>query len=165
MTGARRVAFVALGSNLDGPRDQVERALTELLRIPRTELTGRSRLYRSRPLGGLDQPDFVNAVARLETGLAARELLEALLEVERAHGRVRGGERWAPRALDLDLLLYGDEVIDEPGLVVPHPGLTTRSFVLYPLAELAPELGIPGAGPLREVLARVPADELAVIED
>src|SRR5690606_808780 len=124
LMAAPRVAFVALGSNLDDPERQVARAFDALARLPDTALTARSRLYRSAPLGDADQPDYVNAVARLETRLAARELLDALLAVERAHGRVRDGERWGPRTLDLDLVLYGDEVIDEPGLRVPHPGLT-----------------------------------------
>lgn len=165
MNDEPRVAFVALGSNLDEPRRQVERALERLARLPATRVTGTSRLYRSEPLGVADQPDFVNAVVRLETGLTARALLDALLAVERAHGRTRSAERWGPRTLDLDLLLYADAVLDEPGLEVPHPGLTARAFVLYPLAELAPDLGIPGAGPLRDWLARVPADGLTVLED
>lgn len=165
MNAEPRAAFVALGSNLDDPVAQVRRALDELGALPATAVSGRSRLYRSPPLGAPDQPHFVNAVARLETRLAPRELLDALLGIERAHGRRRDGRRWAPRSLDLDLLLYGAEVIREPGLEVPHPGLTGRAFVLYPLAELAPGLGIPGAGPLRGLLARVPADELTVIED
>lgn len=165
MSGAPRVAFVALGSNLDNPRAQVERALVELGTIADTNLVSHSRLYRSPPLGPPDQPDYVNAVAALETTLAPRALFDALLEIERAHGRTRDGERWGPRTLDLDLLMVGDAVQDEAGLTLPHPGLTQRAFVLYPLAELAPDLGIPGAGPLRAVLARVPVGDLAVIED
>ncbi|MEX0900283.1 MAG: 2-amino-4-hydroxy-6-hydroxymethyldihydropteridine diphosphokinase [Gammaproteobacteria bacterium] len=165
MSAGPRAAFVALGSNLDDPRGHVERALTELRTIPHTTLTARSRLYSSPPLGPADQPDFVNAVAELATALAPRALLAALIEIEQAHGRVREGQRWGPRTLDLDLLLYGDVVQDEAGLTLPHPGLTRRAFVLYPLAELAPDLGIPGAGPLRALLARVPVGDLAVIED
>ena len=165
MNDGPRVAFVALGSNLDAPRDQVLRAFGELAALPGTALTARSRLYRSPPLGPADQPDYVNAVARLDTTLMPRALLDALLGIERAHGRRRDGGRWGPRTLDLDLLLHGDTVLDEPGLTLPHPGLTTRAFVLYPLAELAPDLGIPGAGPLRALVARTPAGELAAIED
>lgn len=165
MSEGPRVAFVALGSNLDGPRGQVERALSELGAIPGTSLTAHSRLYRSPPMGPTEQPDFVNAVAALETSLAPRALLDALIGIERAHGRTRDGQRWGPRTLDLDLLLYGELVQDEAGLTLPHPGLTQRAFVLYPLAELAPDLGIPGVGPLRALLARVPAGDLAVIED
>lgn len=165
MSGAPRAAFVALGSNLDNPRAQVERALTELGNISGTTLIAHSRLYWSPPLGPPDQPNFVNAVAALETTLTPRALLDALIGIERTHGRTRNGQRWGPRTLDLDLLLVGDVVQDEAGLTLPHPGLTQRAFVLYPLAELAPDLGIPGVGPLRALLARVPAGDLAVIED
>lgn len=157
-------AFVALGSNLDGPRQHVARALDALGGLPESVLWARSRLYTSPPMDGSAQPDYVNAVAWLRTSLGARELLAALLGLERAHGRQRG-QRWAARTLDLDLVLYGAETIDEPGLRIPHPGLTTRAFVLYPLAELVPQLEIPGAGPLPALCARVPADGLAVIED
>lgn len=163
-TGAR-VAFVALGSNLDEPRAQVLRALTELSAIPDTRCTGRSSLYESPPLGPVDQPAFVNAVARVETLLEPRALLEALLGIERAHGRTRAGARWGPRTLDLDLLLYAGRHIDEPGLTVPHPGLTARAFVLYPLAELAPALTVPGAGPLQQLLSQVDPGGLTAIED
>lgn len=165
MNAPRNAAFVALGSNLDDPRAQVVRALEALGGLEHTQVTGRSRLYRNPAMGEAGHPDFVNAVARLETALAPRELLAGLLAIEAAQGRDRGADRWGPRTLDLDLVVYGDRVIDEPGLTVPHPGLTTRAFVLYPLAELAPDLGIPGVGPLRALLARVPAGDLAVIED
>jgi 2-amino-4-hydroxy-6-hydroxymethyldihydropteridine diphosphokinase len=157
-------AFVALGSNLDEPRRQVLRAIDALAGLPGTSLSARSRLYTSPPMDGTPQPDYVNAVAWLRTTLAPRALLDSLLGIEQAHGRSRG-RRWAARTLDLDLLLYGGEIIDEPGLRIPHPGLTTRAFVLYPLAELVPQMEIPGAGPLPALCARVPADGLAVIED
>ncbi|MCA1798174.1 MAG: 2-amino-4-hydroxy-6-hydroxymethyldihydropteridine diphosphokinase [Xanthomonadaceae bacterium] len=160
-----RVAFVALGSNLDEPRVHVLRALAELSELPQTRCTGHSSLYSSAPLGPVDQPAFVNAVARLETQLEPRELLDALLGIERTHGRSRDGARWGPRTLDLDLLLYGERQIDEPGLTVPHPGLTARAFVLYPLAELAPGLAIPGAGPLHTLLSQVDPGGLTAIED
>lgn len=160
-----RAAFVALGSNLEVPREQVLRALDALAAIPKTRCTGRSSLYRSQPLGPVDQPPFVNAVARLETGLAPRALLDALLAIERAHGRIRDGARWGPRTLDLDLLLYEDLVLAEPGLTLPHPGLTTRAFVLYPLAELAPDLVVPGAGPIHTLIDQVDPDGLSAIED
>lgn len=157
-------AFVALGSNLDGPREQVRGAMDALAGLPDTQLWARSRLYSSPPMDGSSQPDYVNAVAWLKTSLAPRVLLDALLGIEQAQGRNRG-RRWAARTLDLDLLLYGYEVIDEPGLRIPHPGLTMRAFVLYPLAELVPQLEVPGAGPLPALCARIPADGLAVIED
>ena len=150
-------AFVALGSNLDDPRAQVLRGFEALALLPHTGLLARSRLYRSAPWGVADQPAFVNAVAELETALAPRELLEGLLEIERAAGRVRSGTRWGPRVLDLDLLLHGSSELDEPGLRIPHPHLHERAFVLLPLADLAPESEVPGLGPVRDLLVRVDA--------
>lgn len=142
-------AFIGLGSNLDEPAGHVERALGELGRLPATRLLARSALYRSAPMGLADQPEFVNAVALVETRLAPGLLLDELLEVERRHGRVRAVLN-GPRTLDLDLLLYGDRRIDEPGLQVPHPRMHERAFVVVPLAEIAPEQPIPGHGSARE---------------
>ena len=147
-------ACVALGSNLDDPRVQVERGFAALAQLPRTTLSARSRMYRTPPWGVVEQPDFINAAARLETTLTPRELLDALLAIEARAGRVRGA-RNGPRILDLDLLLYGDRVIDEPDLVVPHPRLHERAFVLLPLADVAPELKVPGHGRVRDLVARV----------
>jgi 2-amino-4-hydroxy-6-hydroxymethyldihydropteridine diphosphokinase len=148
-------AFIGLGSNLDGPATQIARALGELDSIPATRLLQCSSLYRSAPWGMVDQPAFVNAVAEVQTRLSPRELLHALLSIEQARGRDRGGERWGPRILDLDLLAYADQRIDEPGLVVPHPHLARRAFVLMPLAEIAADFVVAGAGRVRELLARV----------
>lgn len=156
--------YVGLGSNLDGPKERVLRALAQLEALPDTRLVARSRPYRSLPLGPADQPDYVNAVAALETTLAPLELLDHLQEIERGQGRVRGPERWGPRNLDLDLLLYGNCVLTTERLTLPHPGLSNRNFVLYPLAEIAPSLEIPGHGPLTELLARCPADGLHPLE-
>lgn len=147
-------AYVALGSNLDAPRAQVEHAFEALARLPRTTLHSRSRLYRTPPWGFVDQPDFVNAAARLETALSPRELLDVLLSVEQQAGRVRGPAN-GPRTLDLDLLLHGAAAINEAGLVIPHPRLHQRAFVLLPLADLAPELDIPGQGRVSDLLSRV----------
>ena len=156
--------FVGVGSNLADPRRQVAVALRELADVAATCVIRSSSLYRSPPLTGPgvppDQPPYINAVAQLETALAADGLLDALQAVEARHGRMRGGERWGPRTLDLDILLYGDQRIDTPRLRVPHPGLAERNFVLHPLAEIAPDLDIPGVGPLRELLARCPPTEL-----
>lgn len=138
--------YIGLGSNLADPRLQVERALRMLAQLPGTKLTQHSRLYRSAPWGRADQPEFVNAVAALKTKLVPRELLDALLAIEHAAGRARGAMRWGPRVLDLDILAFGDRVIDEPGLHVPHPHLHERAFVLLPLAEIAPDLIVPGHG-------------------
>lgn len=150
-------AYIGLGSNLDAPGEQVERALRELNALPQTRLVARSRLYRTAPWGGIEQPDFINAVAQLETGLDAQVLMRALLTIEHRAGRRRDGERNGPRVLDLDLLLYGDRRIVEAGLEVPHPRLHERAFVLVPLAEIAPDLAVPGQGRVSELLARVDA--------
>lgn len=156
--------FVGLGSNLDDPRQHVLTALDALAQLEATRLSGVSSLYRSAPMTGPgvppDQPAYINAVARLESALPATVLLDALQAIEAGHGRVRDGERWGPRTLDLDILLYGDQRIDTPRLRVPHPGLAERNFVLHPLAEIVPDLDIPGLGPLRELLARCPQTEL-----
>jgi 2-amino-4-hydroxy-6-hydroxymethyldihydropteridine diphosphokinase len=147
-------ACVALGSNLDDPRAQVERGFVALAALPQTTLSARSRLYRTKPWGVADQPDFINAAARLETTLAPRALLDALLAIEAGAGRVRGA-RNGPRILDLDLLLYGDRIIDEPDFVLPHPRLHERAFVLLPLTDVASGLEIPGHGRAADLLARL----------
>lgn len=139
------IATVGLGANLNDPAAQVDYALAELDRLPGTRLIARSRLYASAPVGYVDQPDFVNAVAQVETTLSPRALLEALLEIEHCHGRERSF-RNAPRTLDLDLLLYGDARFHEDGLSLPHPRMHERAFVLLPLIEIAPDTRIPGAG-------------------
>lgn len=143
--------LVGLGSNLDGPARQIETALEMLGRIQQTRVLAKSALYRSAPLGGIEQPDFVNAAALLETELGVREFLEQLQEIERARGRERGEIHWGPRVLDLDLLAYGGLLIDEPDLTVPHPGIGLRNFVLLPLREIAPDFEIPGLGRVREL--------------
>ena len=152
-------AYIALGSNLANPVAQVQGGLRALAALPHTRLTGASSLYRNPAVGMRDQPDFVNAVASIETRLAPRALLEVLLAIEHARGRVREFPN-APRTLDLDIVLYGEEVIDEPGLTIPHPRTPERAFVLVPLAEIAPEAMIPGAGPAARLAARVDASAL-----
>jgi 2-amino-4-hydroxy-6-hydroxymethyldihydropteridine diphosphokinase len=138
-------AYIGVGSNLDQPRAQVESALDELGQLPRTRLRARSSLYRSAPLGYEAQPEFINAVARVDTELGAGELLAALQAIEARHGRRRSFAN-APRSLDLDLLLFGDERISRPELTVPHPRMHERAFVLLPLIEIAPGAEIPGRG-------------------
>ena len=145
-------SYIGLGSNLDNPELQLEMALAALDDIPDTSLVKYSSFYRSIPLGPGDQPDFINAVALLDTPLTAGQLLSQSQLIENRQGRVRGGQRWGPRILDLDILLYGDQVIDEPELTVPHPGIRYRNFVLMPLLELAPDLEIPGLGRVDELL-------------
>ncbi len=146
-------AYIGLGANLAGPRAQLAAAFDELARLPATRLVARSSLYRSAPLGFAEQPDFVNAVARIETGLAPEALLAALHGIEARHGRERSF-RNAPRTLDLDLLLYGGETIARDGLAVPHPRMHERAFVLAPLVELDPGLESPGRGRAVDCLAR-----------
>lgn len=145
-------AWIGLGGNVGDPAATLRAALLDLAALPQTQLLRASRLYRTPAWGMVEQPDFVNAVALLETTLGARDLLEAMLGIERAFGRERG-ERWGPRVIDLDLLLHGDAVLDEPGLRVPHPHLHQRAFVLVPLLEIEPDAFIPGQGPAHDALA------------
>jgi 2-amino-4-hydroxy-6-hydroxymethyldihydropteridine diphosphokinase len=155
----RVIAYVGLGSNLDDPVGQVTTALLELGRLHSTRCVRHSSLYRTRPLGPQDQPDYINAVAQLETGLAPEPLLDALQGLELRHRRVRQGPRWGPRTLDLDLLLYDQQRVASERLVVPHPEMTRRAFVLLPLAEVAPEgLEIPGYASLVQCLTRIAHD-------
>ncbi len=156
-------AYVALGANLDDPRSQILQALGELDGIPESRVVSRSSLYRTAPVGNPDQPDFINAVARLDTALDARPLLDALLELEDRHGRRRSGPN-APRTLDLDLLLYADRVFHEEGLTLPHPRLHERAFVLAPLAEIAPDAIVPGQGRVADLLNRVDRSGVELID-
>ncbi len=149
MTGV--VAYVALGANLADPVAQVRAGITALAALPQTRLVAQSSLYRTAPVGYTEQPDFINAVAALETQLTARELLIALLATEQSHGRVRSFN-CAPRTLDLDVLLYGDARVLEDGLTIPHPRMHERAFVLAPLAEIAPHCEIPGRGSVGALL-------------
>ena len=144
-------AYVGLGSNLQGPVKQLEKTFEELNAIPVTRLMKQSSLYRSEPFGGVEQPDFVNAVAALLTQLSAQDLLRELQRIENERGRERGDVRWGPRILDLDLLVYSDQVIDESDLSVPHPGISERNFVLLPLGEIAPKLTVPGLGQISNI--------------
>ncbi len=139
------IAFIGLGSNLEDPPGQLQRALAAIAKLPDTQLLAQSSLYRSAPLGYPDQPDFVNAVANIATTLTPQVLLQALLQIEHQHGRERTF-RNAPRILDLDVLLYDDVQLHEPGLTIPHPQMHLRAFVLLPLLEIAPDSSIPGIG-------------------
>lgn len=153
-------AFVALGANIGEPQRQVESGFAALAALPGTRLLLRSSLYRTAPVGYLDQPDFINAMAGIETTLAPQALLEALLEIEREHGRVRDFPN-APRTLDLDIALYGDRLVQAPGLTIPHPRMLERAFVMLPLAEIAPEVEVPGQGRVRDLAARLDAAGVA----
>ena len=147
-------AFVGLGANLDNPMQQVRHAIRELDAIGRTRVVAVSSMYRSVPVGYRDQPDFVNAVAKLQTELSPRELLGALHVIENRHGRQRS-IRNAPRTLDLDLLSYGKLIVQEEGLTLPHPRMHEQAFVLLPLAEIAPDASLPGRAPVSQLLAQV----------
>jgi 2-amino-4-hydroxy-6-hydroxymethyldihydropteridine diphosphokinase len=142
---SEHIAYIGLGSNLEDPLDQLRRAFADIDKLPDTRMVARSSLYRSAPIGLLDQPDFVNAVAKIETALTPQALLQALLHIEHQHGRERT-IRNAPRTLDLDVLLYDDMQLNEPGLTIPHPQMHLRAFVLRPLLEIAPDCMIPGIG-------------------
>lgn len=155
-------AWIGLGSNLEDPLAQVSTALQELTQLPDTTLAARSSLYRSDPVGPPGQPDYINAVAALDTRLEPEALLDALQAIEQMHQRVRK-IHWGPRTLDLDLLLYGDQVISTPRLTVPHAYMTERNFVLWPLAELAPELILPDGRPLNTLLQHCPLGTLEKI--
>lgn len=151
MTGPAETVYVGLGSNLDDPQSQVTQALLELGRLPHTRLDAQSSLYVSAPLGPQDQPEYINAVARLQTTLMPLALLDELQAIEQTHRRVRQ-QRWGPRTLDLDILLFGDRVIDLPRLQVPHPHMHSRVFVLRPLAEIEAAIVLPGSGDVGRLL-------------
>lgn len=152
MTALTR-AYIGLGSNLDDPEQQIERAIGALKALPKSRLHAQSARYRSLPWGDPDQDPYINAVAAIDTRLTPQELLAYLLAIELKHGRDRSsGRRNGPRTLDLDVLVHGDSVIDEPGLQLPHPRLHERAFVLLPLAEIAPDLLIPGLGAVKTLL-------------
>jgi len=157
-----RPAYVAVGSNLNQPRERVLEAFDALAALRATRLELRSRLYRTAPMGPQDQPEFVNAAAGLLTRLSARELLEELLAVEGAMGR-RRQERWGPRVIDLDLVWMTGAAVDEPGLKVPHPGVSERNFVLYPLCDIAPALAIPGHGRVADLMSKAGEAGISVL--
>ena len=163
---ARVQACVGLGANLGDAVAAVQGALQALDALPDTRVLRASRLYRTPAWGKTDQPAFVNAAAVLETTLDARTLLDQMLQIERDWGRERAGDgsdRWGARTLDLDLLLYGDAAIDEPGLRVPHPHLHQRAFALVPLVEIAPDIVIPGHGRASEIVAAMVTGDIQAL--
>jgi len=144
--------YIGLGSNLEDPVAQVLDAVEELEMIPDSILVSRSSLYRGKPMGPADQPDYVNAVVAMDTLLSAMDFLHALVRIEDMQGRERDGEKWGPRIIDLDLLMYGKEKINTPELTVPHPGMHERDFVIVPLSEVAGNLKVPGQGVLTTLI-------------
>lgn len=163
MAAAPHQACIALGANIGDPLRQVEAGFAALAALPATRLIARSSLYRSAPVGYADQPDFVNAVALIETALDPHALLAALLATERVHGRVREFAN-APRTLDLDIVLYADRVVHEPGLTIPHARMLERAFVMVPLAEIAPAMVVPGHGRVRELVLQLDPGSIAQLQ-
>jgi 2-amino-4-hydroxy-6-hydroxymethyldihydropteridine diphosphokinase len=156
-------AYIGLGSNLADPVDQVKTAISNLQSLPDSQLLEWSSLYASPPMGPQDQPDYINAVAAIETALSAHQLLDALQAIEQHQGRVRN-RHWGERTLDLDVLLYGQIQIHDARLQIPHPGIALRAFVLYPLAEIAPDLEITNTGEIKQLLQHCPRDGLRKLE-
>ena len=152
-------AYIGLGSNLESPEDQIQNAIVAIGRIPDTKIIRLSSCYQSSPVGPQNQPDYINAVVHITTGLSADGLLEQLQYIEDKQGRTRE-VRWGARTIDLDLLLYGDAVINEKNLIVPHPEMHNRAFVLYPLHEIAPTIQIPGMGSIEQLLQKINSDDL-----
>jgi 2-amino-4-hydroxy-6-hydroxymethyldihydropteridine diphosphokinase len=157
--------YIGVGSNLENPVQQVQMAKQCLQQLPETDLTGFSSLYASAPMGPQDQPDYVNAVAQLQTMLSANQLLKELQAIEQQQGRVRKQIRWGSRTLDLDILLYGDQQLNSADLVIPHSGIAQRAFVLYPLQEIAPEIDVPGHGPLAGLVSVCPSSDIKKLPD
>jgi 2-amino-4-hydroxy-6-hydroxymethyldihydropteridine diphosphokinase len=153
-------AYVGLGSNLEQPVAQLQRAFGQLEALPQTLLVARSRMYRTRPFGPVTQNDFVNAAAGLLTQLSAQDLLAALRTIETSQGRQRE-VRWGPRTLDLDLLVFGTQQLQGEALTLPHPGIAERGFVLVPLADISPTLHVPGLGTVEQLLRRLPDTGIA----
>ncbi|WP_262964479.1 2-amino-4-hydroxy-6-hydroxymethyldihydropteridine diphosphokinase [Methylobacter psychrophilus] len=154
------IAYIGLGSNLAEPVAQITSARTAIAAIAGLQELAFSSLYHSLPMGPQDQPDYVNAVMGVATELLPMDFLRCLQSIENDQGRVRIGERWGARTLDLDVLIYGDQIIDLPDLVVPHRGVDERSFVLYPLFEIAPQLVVPGKGAIADLIAKCPLSGL-----
>ncbi len=159
------MVYIGIGANLQGPAERVAGAIHDLDTLPHSRLEAASRRYIGPPMGPPDQPDYVNAVARLATALAPCDLLDELQRLEHASGRRREqGERWGPRPLDLDILLYGDRILTDDRLTVPHPGLHLRPFVYVPLLEIAPAVVVPGRGPLEALVGDVEDHGLTALD-
>ena len=156
-------AWIALGSNQGNSLQHLQDALAAMAMLPGSTLVAASSFYRSSPIGPQDQPDYLNAVARLDTAMPPEELLRQLQAIEQEHGRDRSGERWGARTLDLDILLYGQQQYHARELLIPHPAMTERAFVLYPLQELAPGIDIPGHGNIEQLLPAVAAQKIEIL--
>jgi len=161
---SKHIVYIGIGSNLAEPLSQVRQAINQLMDLKQSEFIAGSSLYTSKPMGPQDQPDYVNAVVSIRTRLTPIQLLDELQGLETEHGRLRQGPRWGARTLDLDILLFDEKTINSDRLIVPHPGLHVRPFVLYPLHEINAELYIPGKGLLTDLLAHCPPDGLKKIK-
>ncbi|MBC5830774.1 2-amino-4-hydroxy-6-hydroxymethyldihydropteridine diphosphokinase [Vibrio metschnikovii] len=156
------IAYIAVGSNLAKPILQAKQAIEALKQLPQSQFIAASSLYSSTPMGPQDQPEYINAVVVIDTQLSPLALLDCTQAIEQEQGRERKAERWGPRTLDLDILLYGDEIIDSPRLTVPHYGMKVREFVLYPLDEIAPDLSLPDGTKLSDLLSEVDRNGLSI---
>ncbi|MBC3617830.1 2-amino-4-hydroxy-6-hydroxymethyldihydropteridine diphosphokinase [Vibrio metschnikovii] len=156
------IAYIAVGSNLAKPILQAKQAIEALKQLPKSQFIAASSLYTSTPMGPQDQPEYINAVVVIDTQLSPLALLDCTQAIEQEQGRERKAERWGPRTLDLDILLYGDEIIDSPRLTVPHYGMKVREFVLYPLDEIAPDLSLPDGTKLSDLLSEVDRNGLSI---
>lgn len=159
------ISYIGIGSNQAAPVKQVQQAITALKGLPETRLINCSSLYGSTPMGPQDQPDYINAIAQLDTQLSALALLDELQKIELAQGRERKANRWGPRTLDLDIILYGDEEINTPRLTIPHYGMKVREFVLYPLLEIAESLVLPDGTALSQLTAQCDKNGLIIIRE
>lgn len=156
------IAYIAIGSNLAEPTLQAKQAIEALKQLPQSQFIAASSLYSSTPMGPQDQPEYINAVVVIDTQLSPLALLDCTQAIEQEQGRERKAERWGPRTLDLDILLYGDEIIDSPRLTVPHYGIKVREFVLYPLDEITPDLSLPDGTKLSDLLSEVDRNGLSI---
>lgn len=152
--------YLGLGANLNSPKEQLDNAVIALKALPNCEFINVSHYYASKPMGPQDQPDYINAVVHIKTSLESEQLLDLTQNIELKHGRVRKAERWGPRTLDIDTLLFGDQIINTMRLTVPHYGLNNREFVVYPLLELAPELILPSGTALKTIAKNLPLNDL-----
>jgi len=157
------LTYIGLGANLNDPTQTIQKAIEDIKSIPQTQFVSQSPLYSSAPMGPADQPDYVNAVVLVKTSLSAHELFQHTCNIELQHGRTRNGEHWGPRTLDLDILLYGERLIDDEQLTVPHYGLKEREFVIYPMLDISPELTLPCGTQLQTLTESVPLNGMSPI--
>lgn len=158
------LCYIGLGANLNNPISQVETALEELAKLRQSKLVASSQIYISKPMGPADQPDYVNAVALIETELTPHQVFDYTCEIELNHGRVRNGEHWGPRTLDLDILLYDQQEVQDPTLTIPHYGLKEREFVIYPLLDITPNLILPCGTSVKSLTKQVPLNGMAPLQ-